>query len=379
MSRKKLILLTSILIIAFILSACEEQWSLTVDSNYKDAFEVNEKIIAEYQVFKDYDSTCLGIPLEVALYQHGIEVIDLIEITDTSGDLYNLGDKELINGICLLPDGLLTFGSNTVQPETIFIKENKLVYEAGNIQDVTATVAYALGLEMEELAGTSLVGQIYEHVVMLFLDGFSYQIYKQASAEGLIPNIEKDATLYQAITVYPPRTTTSSAALLTGLLPIQNGVYKSGIRSTESRTIFDAAVEKGITTIAVEGESLAFVLRNTEAVLSGDRDQNGGTDDNTFANAQEALKQNFPDLVWIHFHGIDDMGHAYGPITNEVLNKVVEVNEYIGQIYELLPENTLIIIFADHGMHFEGEENNYGNHGKLIYADMVIPIFIQTK
>ena len=255
--------------------------------------------------------------------------------------------------------------------------------DAKKIQDVTATAVYALGLEMDGLYGTSLVDQTYEHVALIFLDGFSYKTYQQALSENLIPNIARDATVYQAITVYPPRTTTSSAALLTGLTPNESGVNITGVRTTEARTIFDAATEKGITSIAIEGESLAFNLRNTTPVLSGDRDNNGATDDNTFENAMGVLSEGVPDLAWIHFHGIDDLGHYTGPITDEVLDKVVEVDGYVGQILDILPENTLIIIFADHGMHYEyeyeEEEEKFGNHGNLIYEDMVVPIIIQTK
>ena len=363
-----------------LLTACVEKWTTTIDSNYKESFDISEEMIEDYQIYKDGDSTCKGIPLEIALYQHGIEVIDLIDITDVDGYLYSLGDEYLIDEICVSTDGSITFDGKTVMPATIFVRENKLVYAAKNIQDVTATTAHALGLEMEGLAGTSLARKTYDHVVLMFLDGFSYRTYKQASSEGLISNIEEGATVYQAISVYPPRTTTASAALLTGLTPNMSGVNKSGIRSTEAKTIFDAATEMGLETLAIEGESLPFNMRNTDVILSGDRDQNGGTDDNTFANAMEALQSGVPDLVWIHFHGIDDMGHGYGPVTNEVLNKVVEVNGYVGQIKEILPESTLIIIFADHGMHLEKEgEDKFGKHGHLISDDMVIPIFIQTK
>jgi hypothetical protein len=362
-----------------LLAACSEKWTTTIESNYKGTFDINEEIIEEYQIYKDSDSTCAGIPLEIALYQNGIEVIDMIDITDLDGDLFSLDEEDIIKGICVSPDGSFQFNDQSIVPASVYVRENNLVNDAKRIQDVTATAAAALGLEMEGLGGTSLVTNTYKHVVLLFLDGFSYRTYKQASSEGLIPNIETDAAIFQAITIYPPRTTTSSAALLTGVTPNENGVYKSGIRSTEARTLFDAALEKGIQSVAIEGESLAFNLRNTTAVLSGDRDQNGGTDDNTFANALETLETGVPDLVWIHFHGIDDLGHAYGPVTGEVLNKVVEVDAYVGQIYEILPENTLIIIFSDHGMHYEKEEEEYGNHGNLIYDDMVIPIFIQTK
>ena len=86
-----------------------------------------------------------------------------------------------------------------------------------------------------------------------------------------------------------------------------------------------------------------------------------------------------PRLLWIHFHGIDDYGHTYGPADLKVDEKIVEVNGYLEQIYSALPENTLIIFFADHGMHAVHEEGRSGNHGHLIPEDMLVPVIIKTK
>jgi predicted AlkP superfamily pyrophosphatase or phosphodiesterase len=114
-------------------------------------------------------------------------------------------------------------------------------------------------------------------------------------------------------------------------------------------------------------------------ILSGDRDLNGSTDDNVFSNAEDVIKTNMPDLLWIHFHGIDDSGHSFGPDSEQVNRKIIEIDSFYGKIINMLPENTLIIAFADHGMHLVNEEGRVGNHGNLIYDDMVIPVFVETK
>ena len=51
----------------------------------------------------------------------------------------------------------------------------------------------------------------------------------------------------------------------------------------------------------------------------------------------------------------------------------------MGRIMELLPEHTLIIIFADHGMHQVNEEGRLGKHGHLVERDMLIPIIVVVK
>ncbi len=47
--------------------------------------------------------------------------------------------------------------------------------------------------------------------------------------------------------------------------------------------------------------------------LSGDRDGNGSTDDNVLANALASWSRKCPTCCYVHFHGIDDAGHTYGP------------------------------------------------------------------
>jgi arylsulfatase A-like enzyme len=52
------------------------------------------------------------------------------------------------------------------------------------------------------------------------------------------------------------------------------------------------------------------------------------------------------------------------------------VDAALGQILDALPERTLVLMVADHGMHLVSEESRLGNHGHLIARDMLIPIFV---
>lgn len=59
--------------------------------------------------------------------------------------------------------------------------------------------------------------------------------------------------------------------------------------------------------------------------------------------------------------------------------KIREVDSAVGQVIASVPEDTLILVFADHGQHRVEEEGRLGNHGQLIERDMFIPIFVLTK
>ncbi|MEJ2212399.1 MAG: alkaline phosphatase family protein, partial [Anaerolineae bacterium] len=167
--------------------------------------------------------------------------------------------------------------------------------------------------------------------------------------------------------------------LLTGAPPAASGVEQRGIRKTDVETLFDVATEAGLDVVAVEGNALAFNLRNAEMTLSGDRDGNGSSDDNVLANALAVLKEGMPHLFWVHFHGIDDAGHTYGPGAPEEQATIQGVDDAVGQLLAAVPAHTLIIIFADHGMHQVEEEGRLGNHGHLIERDMFIPIILIVR
>jgi len=248
------------------------------------------------------------------------------------------------------------------------------------ITDIAPTVADALGLPApDQASGSTLEAPAASRALLLFLDGFGYVRYTEALDAGLIPNLSALGQPLAGLTAYPPSTRVGTAALLTGAPPQVNGVDGRSTRSTDIETLFDVATAAGLRVVAVEGEALAFNLRGAEVQLSGDRDGNGSTDDNVLANALAVLDAGMPELFFVHFHGIDDAGHTYAPVTPEEEAVIGEVDAAVGQLLEALPTNTLVIIFADHGMHQVEEEGRLGNHGNLIERDMFIPIWVIRK
>jgi len=110
--------------------------------------------------------------------------------------------------------------------------------------------------------------------------------------------------------------------------------------------------------------------------MSGDRDGNGYYDDNVMKNSLDVIQSEMPDLMYIHFQEIDDMGHEFGPDSDEYESAIIRVDSFLSEIYNALPEKTLLVIFADHGMHTTADG---GNHGTLIASDLIIPIIFLEK
>jgi hypothetical protein len=386
-----------LLVFLFILPACRPAWQVTlIDS-------AGQPLLVDYKMLKGLDEVAADIEgerrvlLEHVLYLGGHRVIEQLRVVsegDGQGDtLENTSvrsfdwslvaeDAWVVGATKPWKDGYLEIQGESFDAVRLEVEAptQLLLQATASIIDVAPTAAAALGLPTPDRAKGAILTDISaSQVLLVFLDGFGYLRYTEAREAGLIPVIGALPDPLLGLTVYPPCTSVASAALLTGALPEDNGVWRRGIRKTEVATLLDVATAAGLSVVAVEGDALSFNLRNADIQLSGDRDGNGGTDDNVLRNALAVLDEGMPDLFWVHFHGIDDAGHTYGPGAPEEQAKIREVDAAVGQLIDAVPSGTLIILFADHGMHTVVEDGRLGNHGHLIARDMFIPIVMLTK
>jgi hypothetical protein len=319
-----------------------------------------------------------GVPLERVLWMAGHYAVDRLIVTDSEGARHEFVWAATAEDAWWRENGEVEIGGTGLRVTRLEVEPPAPLGQVqAGITDLAPTVASALGLASPSQAtGQVLDVPPSDHVLLLFLDGLGYLRYSEARETGLIPNLAALPEPLLALTEYPPSTRVGTAALLTGAPPQINGVDGRSVRSTDAETIFDVASAAGLRVTAVEGEALAFNLRGAEVQLSGDRDGDGSTDDNVLTNARAVLEAGMPDLFYVHFHGIDDAGHTYGPGTPQEETVIQEVDAAVGQLLAALPADTLVIIFADHGMHRVDAEGRLGNHGNLIEQDMFIPIFV---
>ncbi|MGC9334877.1 MAG: alkaline phosphatase family protein, partial [Anaerolineae bacterium] len=365
------------------LGGCGPSWQATVVAPNGDDFAVDRQVLEDLERFAEEGAE--GVPLEQVLWTAGHQAVETVVVADEEGARHEFDWAEVALEAQWLPSGTILVAGEELDAVRVEVEPPALLARVtANITDVAPTAAAGLGLDRlaastgEPLPVTGgAVG--VDHVLLLFLDGFGYVRYTEATEAGLIPNLAALGEPMVGLTVYPPCTSVGSAALLTGAPPSVNGVDQRGIRTTEVETLFDAVAAAGLEGVAVEGDALAFNLRNATLLLSGDRDGNGSTDDNVLANALAVLEEGMPNLFYVHFHGIDDAGHTYGPGAPEEQAAIQGVDAAVGQLLDAVPGNTLIVIFADHGMHqVEGQEKQ-GNHEHLIERDMFIPIIVVVR
>lgn len=371
-----------VFILAFLgLCACSKTSNdlvLSIDGQENVITKANYQEIEELVNVDDEKN--YNLLLEYLFYQYGVKVVDEIEIlqgeSTTTFQWREIADSTYWRNVSEIE----------IDGEKYLV--DKIIVRTGgydepvehSITDIAALTAETLGIPFgEKESGFSISSASVEHVVWFFLDGFGYEGFQAAEKEGLIPNLSNMGEFYPTYTIYPPKTSTASAALLSGLDSRQNGVWTTGIRNLTVPSIIDAIVNSGMKMTIIEGSSTPFNYPNAKIILSGDRDGDGSTDDNVLGNAQGAITEGIPDLMMVHFHGIDDAGHTYGPYSQEWKAKVVEIDAMVGQLIEQLPEKTLVVLFPDHGMHAVVGDSELGNHGNLLLDDMGTYIILYEK
>lgn len=365
------------LVLLLTLVGCASAWETTLIGPDGSVARVTRAELKDLEPFAGAEG---AVPLERVLYAHGYRLIETLRVRDAEGEEHAFAWPAVAETGWWYQNGELNLGEEMLHPTRIEGQPpDALAVVNVRLTDIAPTAAAALGLPSPSQATGRVLADssTSDHVLLLFLDGFGYLRYEEASVGGLIPNLVALGKPEMGLAAYPPSTVVGSAAILTGAPPQVNGVVDRGTtRKTEAETLFDVAAAAGLSVVAVEGDALSFNLRNADITLSGDRDGDGSTDDNVLANALEVLQGPMPDLLWVHFHGIDDAGHSYGPGAPEEEAAIAGVDAAVGELLSALPPRTLVLIFADHGMHMVEEGERLGNHGHLIARDMLVPVWL---
>lgn len=88
---------------------------------------------------------------------------------------------------------------------------------------------------------------------------------------------------------------------------------------------------------------------------------------------ERELRRDDWHLLIGHLLGVDHVGHRYGPNHIEMQHKLNSYNEFFAQTIAALDDNTLLLIFGDHGM-TEG-----GDHGGASDAERMAAMFVYSR
>jgi len=169
--------------------------------------------------------------------------------------------------------------------------------------------------------------------------------------------------------------------LLSGFWPSATGITSRQNHILNVETIFDVATKNNFTTEIIEGNAGFIDINADFESWLPDINESGTNDDEIFQQTIESINSSRSEILFTHFHGIDDDGHSFGPNSLEWLQKVEQIFDYLNEIINYIDENTLVIFTADHGMHISEDPSDYriGTHGDCFYDDMMVPIIFARK
>ena len=314
------------------------------------------------------------LPLERLLGDAGVEAIASV----SAGGAEHTWDV-VYEDAWVARDGRLEIGEEAIAPGAALAirRPPEAAAATASLTDLAPTIAQTLGVPSPaQTTGRSLGVFPAERAVLVILDGMGYRGYMATRGTGVTPFLDSLAAPRLGRSVYPSVTRVSTATMLAGATPDRTGVRDRSTRDIAAQTILQTVTEAGKRAVVVEGNALPVNMPAAELRLSGDRDANGFTDDNTRDNALAVLAEGAPDFLLVHFHGIDDMGHTYGPGSEQMLERMTTVDGYVGELVTALPRGTLLLIVADHGMHAITGDDGLGNHGSLSGEDMFVPIWV---
>ena len=200
-----------------------------------------------------------------------------------------------------------------------------------------------------------------KRVIIISIDGLRPDVLLRADAPNIRDMCRHGTFTFWARTTAASITLPSHVSMLTGVVPELHGIlWNSDLPFSEPvypnvPTIFELAHRQGYTTAMVAGKSKFTILNKPGTIdWSWVAPTPTSEDPDEMTAAAQILRDHKPDLFFIHFPSVDNIGHLVGWGTDEQIAAVSRAAGYGGQLVAItkelnLDDQTLFIVTADHG------------------------------
>lgn len=226
------------------------------------------------------------------------------------------------------------------------------------------------------------------YVILISIDGFRFDYAEKYGAKNLLAF---DVKSERMIPSFPTKTFPNHYAIVTGLYPGHNGLvsndfYDRAIMETYSpgnrKTVEDPQFYNGIPLWVLASQqnmvSASMFWVGSEAPIQGISPTyyfkyNGKIDHldriNKVVQWLQLPEEKRPHIITLYFSITDDLGHKFGPDSDEIKQGVLEIDTVIGNLLSKvdqldLPINSIVV--SDHGMLKIDREN-------IIYPEKLFP------
>jgi arylsulfatase A-like enzyme len=197
--------------------------------------------------------------------------------------------------------------------------------------------------------------------MIISIDGLRPDVLLRAHAPRLQSLMHRGSFTFWARSTPASITLPTHVSMLTGVTPETHAVQWNGELPLSQPvyprvpTLFELAKGEHLTTAMVVGKSKFSVLNKPgtidflyipAALKSSDED--------VIAHAVPMLREHQPQVMFVHFPGVDNVGHKTGWGTPEQLAAVTTADSCVGQLIDALDgmglsDSTLLIVTSDHG------------------------------
>lgn len=257
------------------------------------------------------------------------------------------------------------------------------------MSDIPRCLLWISFLVIVGCSGTEKQSQRAKHVILIGLDAFSSRGLQKASTPAMDDMIENGALALYARCVLPTVSTPNWTSMLTGVDPVQHGIYDNSWERdsrhwepvlTGREDVYPSLLswirdQRPQATIHFfhewDGLSRMFEMSVVDQVF---RSENGRE---VFDQAVESFFKDKPDFLFLGIDETDAAGHKHGHDTQGYYDAISFYDQKIGDFInrltsEGLMEETVILITGDHG------GINFGHGGRTL-NEFEIPIILYGK
>jgi arylsulfatase A-like enzyme len=201
----------------------------------------------------------------------------------------------------------------------------------------------------------------HNRVLIISVDGLRPDLLLRGDTPTLHGLLPHSAFTFWAKSTAVSITLPSHTSMLTGVQPQLHGImWNEDLPLSEPiypkfPTIFEVAHRAGYTTALVAGKSKFTTLAKPGTVdFAAIAKTSTSGDEDVASSALEILRDHTPDVMFVHFPGTDNAGHATGWGSPEYFAALAQIDRDIGEILKLtddlkLTDRTYVIVSADHG------------------------------
>jgi predicted AlkP superfamily pyrophosphatase or phosphodiesterase len=200
-----------------------------------------------------------------------------------------------------------------------------------------------------------------ERVLIISIDGCRPDLLLRAETPVIHGLLAKSSFSFWARTTAESVTLPSHVSMLTGVTPVRHGIQWNADLPLEHPvypafpTLFQLAKQAGYSTGMVAGKAKFSALAVPGSLDWEFVPYHAMSEDPVIAQQAVAMiHEHRPEVLFVHFPTVDNVGHAKGWASAEQMAALAQVDGCVGQVIAALEEekvldSTMVIITADHG------------------------------